>query len=274
MEQAFIGADYTQVPSNFLIGSKIIFFNFKLIFRFRTVRLMLFPIFSLFQAYISCALGISYVGYVMICFGVINAICSVLFGTLMKYTGRFPLMTLGFIVHFSLVMAKLIWAPSPDHPFVFFIVSSLWGVGDAVWQTQVNGRLSKSDSEIFTTIKSIKTILWQRFSFSGIYGTLFRRKKEAAFSNYRLWESAGFVIAYSFSTSLCASSKLYVLMAVLCLGFVGYVAVEILQKRKKQKQKEKAKADAVSAKEISPTVVEETDDEKDDIDDEIVITQL
>lgn len=63
-------------------------------------------------------------------------------------------------------------------------------------------------------------------------------------------------------------------MAVLCLGFVGYVAVEILQKRKKQKQKEKAKADAVSAKEISPTVVEETDDEKDDIDDEIVITQL
>lgn len=52
MEQAFIGADFTQ-------------------------------------AYVSCALGIPSVGYVMICFGCVNAICSLLFGSIMKYIGTF-----------------------------------------------------------------------------------------------------------------------------------------------------------------------------------------
>ena len=66
----------------------------------------------------------------------------------------------------------LFWRPDPNQPMIFFLISGLWGVGDAVWQTQING----------------------------LYGTLFRRNKEAAFSNYRLWESLGFVIAYAYST--------------------------------------------------------------------------
>lgn len=58
MEQAFIGADFTQ-------------------------------------AYVSCALGIHQIGYVMICFGVVNAICSIIFGSVMKYIGRIPIIALG-----------------------------------------------------------------------------------------------------------------------------------------------------------------------------------
>lgn len=94
---------------------------------------------SAFQAYISCALGVHRVGYVMICFGVVNAGCSLLFGSLMKFVGRQPLMALGAIVHASLVVVLLMWKPHPENPYVFFSVSGLWGVGDAVWQTQVNG---------------------------------------------------------------------------------------------------------------------------------------
>lgn len=91
------------------------------------------------QAYISCALGVHRVGYVMICFGVVNAGCSLLFGSIMKFVGRQPLMALGAIVHASLVVVLLMWKPHPENPYVFFSVSGLWGVGDAVWQTQVNG---------------------------------------------------------------------------------------------------------------------------------------
>lgn len=61
---------------------------------------------------------------------------------------------------------------------------------------------------------------------------LFRRNKEAAFSNYRLWESAGFVIAYAYSTTLCARMKLYVLFGNLVLGVIGYIIVEIKHRRK------------------------------------------
>lgn len=214
MEQAFIGADFTQ-------------------------------------AYVSCAMGIPSVGYVMICFGVVNAICSLLFGSLMKFVGRIPLMALGCIVHACLIFVLLYWRPHPDKPYIFFTISGLWGVGDAVWQTQVNG----------------------------IYGTLFRRNKEAAFSNYRLWESAGFVVAYAYSTHLCARMKLYVMFVVLVVGMIGYMVVEFLHKQKKLRMKrlaEDPKAAAIAAQEAKANnrPVEETDDEKDDIDDEIIITHL
>lgn len=122
---------------------------------------------------------------------------------------------------------------------------------------------------------------YKQLYFSGIYGTLFRRNKEAAFSNYRLWESVGFVVAYAYSTTLCARMKLYVLETVLTTGFVGYLIVELLQKRKKQRQKkqeEEAKSAAAADADIPPKSImpeiQEEDDEKDDIDDEIIVTQL
>lgn len=31
----------------------------------------------------------------MICFGVVNAICSIIFGSIMKYIGRIPILALG-----------------------------------------------------------------------------------------------------------------------------------------------------------------------------------
>lgn len=52
------------------------------------------------QAYVSCALGIHSIGYVMICFGVVNAICSIVFGSIMKYIGRTPIIALGIVFHF------------------------------------------------------------------------------------------------------------------------------------------------------------------------------
>ncbi|XP_058809078.1 UNC93-like protein [Phymastichus coffea] len=209
MEQAFIGAEFTQ-------------------------------------AYISCALGVHRVGYVMICFGVVNAGCSLLFGSVMKFVGRQPLMALGTVVHTSLIGVLLMWHPHPDNSYMFYTVSGLWGVGDAVWQTQVNG----------------------------LYGTLFRRNKEAAFSNYRLWESAGFVVAYAYSTHLCARMKLYVMLVVLIVGTIGYIVVELLHRRKQKRLKalaEDPKAAQAAAEANQP---EETDDEKDDIDDDIIITHL
>jgi Na+/melibiose symporter-like transporter len=76
----------------------------------------------------------------MICFGVVNAICSVVFGSAMKFVGRVPIMVLGVVVHAILVVVLLFWRPHPDAPLTFFTISGLWGVGDAVWQTQVNGK--------------------------------------------------------------------------------------------------------------------------------------
>ncbi|XP_071529452.1 UNC93-like protein [Panulirus ornatus] len=62
VEQAFLGADYTA-------------------------------------AYVSCGLGVHMVGYVMICYGVCDAICSVSFSPLVKLVGRVPIFTMGAIIN-------------------------------------------------------------------------------------------------------------------------------------------------------------------------------
>ncbi|CAO1386891.1 unnamed protein product [Diamesa hyperborea] len=209
MEQAFIGADFTQ-------------------------------------AYVSCALGIHQIGYVMICFGVVNAICSIIFGSIMKYIGRFSIIVFGTVIHMAIFSYLLFWRPDPNQPMIFFLISGLWGVGDAVWQTQING----------------------------LYGTLFRRNKEAAFSNYRLWESLGFVIAYAYSTALCTAHKLYSVMGVLGLGAFCYIIVEIRQLQKERKQKAIERRMNEPANDEQKRIDDETDDEKDELEEDIVVTHL
>ena len=65
--------------------------------------------------------------------------------------------------------------------------------------------------------------------YTALYGTLFGSESEAAFSNYRLWESLGFVVAFAYSFFLCAAVKLYILTSVLVVGMLGYLTVEYIQ---------------------------------------------
>ncbi|XP_013413313.1 protein unc-93 homolog A [Lingula anatina] len=155
------------------------------------------------KSYVSCTVGIWNVGYVMICYGVVDAICSFTFGRLVKYLGRIPFFVFGALLHFGLQLTFLLWKPTPDHFVVYFVLAGLWGMGDAIWQTQINA----------------------------LYGVVFQDNTEPAFSNYRLWESLAFVLAYVFSFQLCVNIKIYILIGVLGLGMMGYLAVEIIQRR-------------------------------------------
>ena len=59
-----------------------------------------------------------------------------------------------------------------------------------------------------------------------MYGVVFPNEETAAFANYRLWESLGFVIAYIYGNRICVDAKLGVITAFLCLGMIGYLLVE------------------------------------------------
>ncbi|XP_056301382.1 protein unc-93 homolog A [Danio aesculapii] len=148
--------------------------------------------------YVTCALGIHYVGFVMICFGASNSLCSFAFGRLAQYTGRIALFCLAAAINLGSFLGLLYWKPHPDQLAVFFVFPALWGMADAVWQTQTNA----------------------------LYGILFAENKEAAFANYRMWESLGFVIAFAYSTFICLSTKIYIALAVLALTMVTYLYVE------------------------------------------------
>ena len=66
---------------------------------------------------------------------------------------------------------------------------------------------------------------------TAFYGVIFPAEEEAAFSNYRLWESVGFIIAYAYSTFICVDAKLYVLIGVLATGITGYLIIELREHR-------------------------------------------
>lgn len=185
------------------------------LFRDRRLQLLVWlPVYSGFQqaflagdytkSYTTCALGIQFVGYVMICFAAVNSLCSMLFGRLVRYTGRIALYTLGAVTHLSCIVALLLWKPRPAQLPVFFVFPGLWGLADAVWQTQN----------------------------SALYGVVFEQNKEAAFATYRLGEALGFVIAFGYSTFLCVDVKLYILLAVLAVTMAAYGTVEFLEARR------------------------------------------
>jgi hypothetical protein len=60
-----------------------------------------------------------------------------------------------------------------------------------------------------------------------LYGVLFVGPESAGgFSNYRLWESFGFIIAYILQTQVCINAKLWFLVITLLVGLAGYLTVE------------------------------------------------
>ena len=61
---------------------------------------------------------------------------------------------------------------------------------------------------------------------SALYGSLFPMESEAAFANYRLWKSIGFIMAFSYSSQFCTSTKLYILTAFLVVGIFMYGVIE------------------------------------------------
>ncbi|XP_078503025.1 protein unc-93 homolog A-like [Lissotriton helveticus] len=155
--------------------------------------------------YVTCALGIQFVGYVMICFGAGNAILSMLAGKLSQYTGRIALFVLAAVTSASCIIALLLWRPHPDQFAVFFIFPALWSMADAICLTLLNA----------------------------LYGVLFDEHKEAAFSNYRLWDSLGFAISFGYSAALCVYVKLYIVLSFLVLGMPLYGIVEYIERRKR-----------------------------------------
>ena len=84
-----------------------------------------------------------------------------------------------------------------------------------------------------------------------MYGVFFHDNQEPAFSNYRLWESLGFVIAFAYANYLCIINKLIILLVVLTLSLVGYFLAEYVHKI--QIDQEYSLADGMVLEEASQT---------------------
>jgi len=160
------------------------------------------------KSFITCPLGVNWVGFVLICYGACDSVFSITFGRLEKYSGRIVLFILAAIINLALLIVFLLWKPYPDGKALFFLLIAFWGVSDAVWQTQLNS----------------------------LYGVLFLTNQEAAFANYRLWESLGFVISFAYQGFVCVEPKIWVTLGVLIVSMITYAIVEIVERKRLKRE--------------------------------------
>ncbi|CAF0768384.1 unnamed protein product [Adineta ricciae] len=158
------------------------------------------------KGFITCAAGIKYVGLVMIVFGVCNAVSSFSFGHIAKRLDRVYCLALAAVISYALIITMLLWTPHENQLWVLFVLAGFWGIADGCWQTQTNAA----------------------------YGVLFT-EHESAFSNFRLWESLGYVIAYVYTPRIRIKYAHAILLCVLTISMICYVIIYIREKRKKKK---------------------------------------
>ena len=103
------------------------------------------------QGFVTCAYGAHVIGRVVIVFGICNASFSFASGYIIKVVGRPALFVFGAVMNIIVIIVMLSWTPRVSQEWVVYILGAMWGLGDAVWQTQVSFLLSRSDPNLYWT---------------------------------------------------------------------------------------------------------------------------
>lgn len=88
----------------------------------------------------NCEIGIEWIGYTMICFGVANTIGSPISGVLGKRVGRPTLFIVATALNIAALIAMELWHLARKQLIVFFVIPGVWGLADSIWQTQSAGK--------------------------------------------------------------------------------------------------------------------------------------
>ncbi|CAF3944911.1 unnamed protein product [Rotaria sordida] len=157
------------------------------------------------SSFIACTHGLSYVGLIMITYGITTSIFSVIVGWLEKYKIRIPFYILAAILCYASYIVMLVWKPIPSQTYVLFILVGMQGIAGAIWDPIE----------------------------AALYGILFVNKEEAAYSNLWLGQNIGYFVVYLCGSSLRVQTTIILQLVYLTIALLGYFAVEIQQYRKR-----------------------------------------
>ncbi|GAB6021070.1 Protein unc-93 A [Chamberlinius hualienensis] len=153
------------------------------------------------KSFVSCPFGIQWIGFTAAWYGITSPLIVLLCTALVKPSLR---------------------------PIPFFIALGCH-LGCGITMLNINS-LTLTTSFTLSATWGIASGLWP-YALNAFYGIVFESTPEAAFSNYWLCNSIGATIIYSWSYYLCTSTKIYILMSLLSISFIGYIIVEIRYRR-------------------------------------------
>ncbi|GFY76732.1 UNC93-like protein [Trichonephila inaurata madagascariensis] len=160
------------------------------------------------KSFVACAWGTYHVPLVAMFSGAVCCIVSLSAGWIVKRVGRIPVFFSASIINIATNIFFLFWKPSADEPVLFFVASGLWGIFVAVFWSQLRA----------------------------FYGVLFKANEEAAFAVFHVWYSLGLALSFAYSNHFCTSAKIYSMIAICTLSFIGYLSVEVLNRKNEGKK--------------------------------------
>ncbi len=136
-----------------------------------------------------------FIGAVLTCNGICDAIFSYVFGGLVKYIGRLGCFIIAAALNYGSMFLMYFWEPNDDQVYILYIIAGAWGIADAAWQSQVVGII------LFLIISYILDL------FSAVYTVLYAETDSSAIAKYRLWKAVGSLVTYSVNSSSLVQNK-------------------------------------------------------------------
>ncbi|CAH1789193.1 unnamed protein product [Owenia fusiformis] len=156
------------------------------------------------QAYVSCELGIGWVGFTMLGLSLSNTVFAYITGRLQKFIGAVSMATVGFIIDLIVLLGMLLWHPSRSNIWLFFLWPAIRGIADAIWDNAMNTAL----------------------------GVCFVDQQDTAFAARGAWFGVGYAIAFALTNILCMDIKIFINFAALVVSTASIFTLYGLMKWK------------------------------------------
>ncbi|GFS18826.1 protein unc-93 homolog A [Elysia marginata] len=157
------------------------------------------------QAFVSCAVGVQWVGYSMAILGFVASLTALIANYLAQYTGRIAQFTAGMTVDIATVVLMLLWEPdSRTSPSVLMVVPMMSGFSQGILQPQQQALIGSAFS---------------------------REQLPSAYAAANFVKSLSYTICLCLVTTSCFSSTFFLTLGLYVLAVLGYTYIEIIQRR-------------------------------------------
>nr|XP_039258004.1 UNC93-like protein [Styela clava] len=106
---------------------------------FRNGMIIGFMFSDVTRAYASCVGGVEMVGLIAMAFGSVGILVGLIYGHVVKYTGRNVIMLIGFLLEMSVYIGCYVWVPDPNTMYYVFLMFIGHGTVNSLLYISVNG---------------------------------------------------------------------------------------------------------------------------------------
>ncbi|CAF3836132.1 unnamed protein product [Adineta steineri] len=157
------------------------------------------------KGFITCTIGIQYIGLVMASYGITASIVCVIVGYVAKIKYSRPVCLLSATsVSIMILMIMLLWKPVPSQTYMLYVLACIAGITAVVAKPLV----------------------------SALYSHLFADTKEMVFSIFSMIQNLGCIVVYFYSPVLIVRVSIILQIIYTSMAMICYITIEIRLSRK------------------------------------------